>query len=943
MNLEFFVKNKRLTRKGLEPLVGDTAGHYTFTVEFDREWDGLVKVVVFRNGQDTAELIYTGQSPLPAQVSGRGDLYVACHGYRKAGDTVAVVRTIRMTRPVRLLGSEPMAGSQAERYTPTVYEQVLAAAGEAKTAAAEASQTAQQLRQLRDSGAFHGQPGAAATICVAGTQVGATPSVVNLGTASDAKLLFTLPQADGGSAYTLPVATSEILGGVKPVAKTDEMTQKIGVDADGALYTKPGADAFPAPETAEVGQTIVVAEVDENGKPTAWEAVDFPSGDSSRKVSLPLNEEGAPDYGTVGYYAVSDGAGGITWVAAGNTGGSGDSGETTYGIVWDLVNVTSSNSVASVKDGASLSAVLTPADGYTLGDVIVTMGGEVVTGVWNADTATVTIATVTGDVVISCAGVRVETVHLPFLGYTQDAMKAEYTYHEWVEKILTGSLQYAWFGGAINGAGTFYVEWPEDAFELVDKNGTETTGFPKGILVLYDADGNFLSGLTSDGTLLFENGIWSETAFTYLNMKGTASFSVTVDNTDAKYLLFTMRANAVRPDGYAETNAGFATWASENANVTFTSGAATAVEESVAQAVDAEYQQNYEVSTLSLTSNTQTDTTTFEGVLEQAKNAWMLEYGGNVNKLPVIIHTDQHGWLANGQTIGDVFDTISGMVNWYDISKVINLGDTANSYDNPDDLTAGSTTLENYLDAMSEVPYSKRIEIFGNHDLAYFVDGVLTFIDSEQSYLQPYFRNIFARKTNNNGYFVVKDDNFNVKYVVISGFEVDKEIGNGNGYIMSGKQIAWMIEELQKADGYDVIILSHVPLWKRATETNPIDGTTSSTSYSVDAAIDMDALYAARKNKTSGSVTDRYGITHDYDFSNCNGELLCSLHGHNHSDGYAYTGDSVLSATFQNFYASPRCLYLVLVDRSNRQLNVWKVDSTPQYQNYQIPLDKPAE
>lgn len=33
---------------------------------------------------------------------------------------------------------------------------------------------------------------------------------------------------------------------------------------------------IPAPETAEVGQTIVVKAVDENGKPTEWEATDFP-------------------------------------------------------------------------------------------------------------------------------------------------------------------------------------------------------------------------------------------------------------------------------------------------------------------------------------------------------------------------------------------------------------------------------------------------------------------------------------------------------------------------------------------------------------------------------------------------------------------------------------------------------------------------------------------
>ena len=41
-------------------------------------------------------------------------------------------------------------------------------------------------------------------------------------------------------AYTLPAASSTQLGGVKPAAKTDEMTQPVGVDEDGALYTEPG-------------------------------------------------------------------------------------------------------------------------------------------------------------------------------------------------------------------------------------------------------------------------------------------------------------------------------------------------------------------------------------------------------------------------------------------------------------------------------------------------------------------------------------------------------------------------------------------------------------------------------------------------------------------------------------------------------------------------------
>lgn len=40
-------------------------------------------------------------------------------------------------------------------------------------------------------------------------------------------------------------------------------------------------DYIPVPATAEVGQTIRVSAVDENGKPTAWEAVDMASGGGS--------------------------------------------------------------------------------------------------------------------------------------------------------------------------------------------------------------------------------------------------------------------------------------------------------------------------------------------------------------------------------------------------------------------------------------------------------------------------------------------------------------------------------------------------------------------------------------------------------------------------------------------------------------------------------------
>ena len=61
--------------------------------------------------------------------------------------------------------------------------------------------------------------------------------------------------AEAPAAYTLPKATSTTLGGVQPVAKTTQMTQAVGVDSNGKLYTVPGAGAYslPTASTTELG------------------------------------------------------------------------------------------------------------------------------------------------------------------------------------------------------------------------------------------------------------------------------------------------------------------------------------------------------------------------------------------------------------------------------------------------------------------------------------------------------------------------------------------------------------------------------------------------------------------------------------------------------------------------------------------------------------------
>ena len=55
------------------------------------------------------------------------------------------------------------------------------------------------------------------------------------------------PKGEDGDPYTLPIAGPGQLGGVQPAAKTDAMTQAVGVDDAGALWTAPGGGSADKP------------------------------------------------------------------------------------------------------------------------------------------------------------------------------------------------------------------------------------------------------------------------------------------------------------------------------------------------------------------------------------------------------------------------------------------------------------------------------------------------------------------------------------------------------------------------------------------------------------------------------------------------------------------------------------------------------------------------
>ena len=63
-----------------------------------------------------------------------------------------------------------------------------------------------------------------------------------------------------GSAYELPIASATQLGGVKPAAKTDEMTQAVGVDAAGGLWTMAGGEVLTFRNTKLASGTFASGE-----------------------------------------------------------------------------------------------------------------------------------------------------------------------------------------------------------------------------------------------------------------------------------------------------------------------------------------------------------------------------------------------------------------------------------------------------------------------------------------------------------------------------------------------------------------------------------------------------------------------------------------------------------------------------------------------------------
>lgn len=237
-------------------------------------------------------------------------------------------------------------------------------------------------------------------------------------------------EASGGS-YTLPIATPTQLGGVKPVAKTDEMTQEVGVDEAGGLFTREGVgideetlnqinkntEDISKLSDEKANKTYVDGEIAKAQLEGAGvDTSQFVTKDDLNNLdSSGLNEDAKNLLITILRSAMysTDQSENITLLEnALNSSGENEPSEpdtptvTTYSITNNLTNVTNSNGKTTIEEKTSYSAILNVLDGYELETITVTMGGYDITTSVVTD-LNILIPSVTGDVIITANAIEV--------------------------------------------------------------------------------------------------------------------------------------------------------------------------------------------------------------------------------------------------------------------------------------------------------------------------------------------------------------------------------------------------------------------------------------------------------------------------------------------------------------------------------------------------------
>lgn len=279
--------------------------------------------------------------------------------------------------------------------------------------------------------------------------------------------------------------------------------------------------------------------------------------------------------------------------------------------------------------------------------------------------------------------------------------------------------------------------------------------------------------------------------------------------------------------------------------------------------------------------------------------------------IPIFGITDTHSSLPSkgtwdlGEYISDIApSTIMGLF----------LGDICDTVFSP---TYALLNYRHHVDA-----FKKCISVVGNHDRA-----TNSYLDETQqvthSRLNKWFYTKGFKRVDDVLYGSYDDEDYNVRYLVLNPYEFVPMENAPSGHLvrMGTKQMSWLIKNLAECDK-DIIILMH----QMFTDLNiHRDGTIQTWADCPPIFNNIWKMLKDRKNKRTGTITDSDGKTHNYDFSNCKSDLLCTIHGHTHEE--LYLQDEGLLEYALDYGCQNNCIF-ASINRVENKIKISQFNST---------------
>ena len=266
MIAQIVVEGQSLRWYGRVPTIADNSVKFVkFQFMLSPDWEGYDVTAQFTQGEATYnQLVEDGYCDMPAEL-GTGNCSVSLFGYKAGEANRATVVPLYFVIQVSGFVSD---GETPIPPTPDLYAQLLSevktSETEAKGAATAAGQFATSAGNAASDAALSAKTAEDAEGSAKQSAEDASNSATDAGFAKQAAEDAAAEAREAADSITFPKPSKEMVG------------KAIVVDETGEHYTL-GEAGIKVSNTATVGQTVRVTEVDEEGKPVAWEATNFPT------------------------------------------------------------------------------------------------------------------------------------------------------------------------------------------------------------------------------------------------------------------------------------------------------------------------------------------------------------------------------------------------------------------------------------------------------------------------------------------------------------------------------------------------------------------------------------------------------------------------------------------------------------------------------------------